>query len=118
MHSAAGGTEVSVECLNKFERSDQTQTFYVGPMNGLLCLGMVDEEALPFDEVVSTADSRAAWQAASPAPESTPHLFESAIDTLPRWSGRPKGGGRTLRIARTAEVPAARSLSEYSQRSE
>ncbi len=55
---AAGGNEMSVECLNRLERTDKTITYYVGPLNGLVCLGLVDDEAPPFDEVLRTADSR------------------------------------------------------------
>lgn len=63
---AARGQQVDVRCLNKLELADQAVTFYVGPLNGLRCLGMVDEEALPFDEVVRTADGGAPIQARSP----------------------------------------------------
>lgn len=66
MRLAAAGTEISVECMNKFESSDETITFYVGPMNGLLCLGLVDEDALPFDEVLRTADTEVGRGAAAP----------------------------------------------------
>lgn len=64
---AAAGNEVEVECMNKFEQSDSTLTFYVGPLLGLRCLGMVDEEALPFDEVMRTADNKSAQVASSPS---------------------------------------------------
>lgn len=63
---AAAGNQVEVECMNKFEQSDSTLTFYVGPLVGLRCLGLVDEEALPFDEVMRTADSNSAQMASSP----------------------------------------------------
>ena len=63
---AAAGNEASVECMNKLQHSDETVTFYVGPMNGLRCVGLVDDEALPFDEVVRTADGDASRLVASP----------------------------------------------------
>ena len=61
---AARGSETSVECLNRLERTEETITYYVGPLNGLVCLGLVDDEAPPFDEVLRTADSRAGGVAA------------------------------------------------------
>lgn len=63
---AARDNEISVECLTKLERTDRTITYYVGPLNGLVCLGLVDDEAPPFDEVLRTADSRVGQAGASP----------------------------------------------------
>ena len=53
---AAQGNSVAVDCLNRYEHADETVTFYVGPMNGLMCIGFVDAEATPFAEVMRTAD--------------------------------------------------------------
>lgn len=66
LEMTARGSEVSVDCLNKLERTDQTITFYVGPLGGLQCLGLVDEEAPPFDEVLRTADRSTDAHPASP----------------------------------------------------
>lgn len=41
---SAGGRSVDVDCFNKYLISDKPVTFYVGPLNGLFCLGMADEE--------------------------------------------------------------------------
>ena len=61
---AVHGNRVAVECVNRYEQGDETVTFYVGPMNGLLCIGFLDAEAAPFDEVTRTADSTAGAVAA------------------------------------------------------
>ena len=57
---AAAGNKMAVDCMNRYEPSDETVTFYVGPMNGLMCIGFVDAEAAPVDEGMRTADSTAA----------------------------------------------------------
>jgi hypothetical protein len=40
----AGPTEVSVECHNKFSESKEPVTFYVGPLDGLFCVGFTESE--------------------------------------------------------------------------
>jgi len=39
----ARGQEVLVECHNKFGKPDQDVTYYVGPLNGLFCMGLTNE---------------------------------------------------------------------------
>lgn len=36
----AGGQKRTIDCLNKYRTSDETVTFYVGPMRGLSCIGV------------------------------------------------------------------------------
>ena len=40
----AGETEVTAKCFNKYRASDGPVTFYVGPLEGYFCLGLLDEE--------------------------------------------------------------------------
>lgn len=51
MSLRAGPTEVSVECHNKYGRSEEAVTFYVGPLDGLFCVGFQEEESGSGDEV-------------------------------------------------------------------
>ncbi len=44
MELKAGPTEVSVECHNKFSKSEEPVTFYVGPLDGLFCVGFTEAE--------------------------------------------------------------------------
>ena len=39
----AGDREVSVDCYNKLKRSERAVTYHVGPLNGLFCMGLVDD---------------------------------------------------------------------------
>jgi hypothetical protein len=39
----ADGREDLAECFNKFGKSEQDATYYVGPLNGLFCMGLADE---------------------------------------------------------------------------
>ena len=36
--------QVEVECYNKFRPADTDVTYYVGPLNGLFCMGLTDED--------------------------------------------------------------------------
>lgn len=38
----AGLTEVTVECHNKYGKSEEPVTFYVGPLDGLFCVGFTE----------------------------------------------------------------------------
>ena len=38
----AGPNEVSVDCHNKYRRTDGPVTFFVGPLDGLFCMGLAD----------------------------------------------------------------------------
>ena len=40
----AGGRNMNVDCYNKFSRSDQSVTYYIGPLDGLFCMGITAEE--------------------------------------------------------------------------
>ena len=40
----AGGQEVEVECYNKFGKREEPVTYYVGPLNGLFCMGLAEDE--------------------------------------------------------------------------
>jgi hypothetical protein len=57
---AARGSQATVECATPFSRSDQAITYYVGPMHGLMCLGLADDQALSASELVRTAQSQVA----------------------------------------------------------
>lgn len=41
----ARGQTIDVECFNKFGKPERDVTYYVGPLNGLFCMGLADEEA-------------------------------------------------------------------------
>lgn len=41
----ARGQTIDVECFNKFGKPEHDVTYYVGPLNGLFCMGLTDEEA-------------------------------------------------------------------------
>jgi hypothetical protein len=53
---AAGGQKMDVECKTKFERSDHAITFYIGPMNGMQCLGIADDSVLSAYDLVKVAE--------------------------------------------------------------
>lgn len=55
MTLAAGGREITVKCLNKYRPSDNTISYWVGPMNGLMCLGL-EESAEAATALGSTAE--------------------------------------------------------------
>lgn len=38
----AGDSEVQVECHNKYGRTETRVTYYVGPLDGLFCMGLAD----------------------------------------------------------------------------
>ncbi len=40
----AGPTRVTVECHNKYGKSEDPVTFYVGPLDGLFCIGFTEAE--------------------------------------------------------------------------
>jgi hypothetical protein len=40
----AGDQEVTAKCFNRYKASDGPITFYLGPLDGYFCLGLVDEE--------------------------------------------------------------------------
>jgi len=50
MKLKAGPNEVDVSCHNKYGPSESPVTFYVGPLDGLFCVGFA-EEAGPDDDV-------------------------------------------------------------------
>jgi len=39
----AGDREVTAKCFNKYVASEGSTTFYVGPLDGYFCLGLVEE---------------------------------------------------------------------------
>ncbi len=39
-----GGREVTVRCANRYAKSKRPFAFYVGPLNGLFCLGMTEAD--------------------------------------------------------------------------
>lgn len=41
----AGPTEVTVDCHNKYSKSEEPVTFYVGPLDGLFCVGFTNEDS-------------------------------------------------------------------------
>lgn len=41
----AAGKQVEVECYNKYGKAESDVTYYVGPLNGLFCMGLAEEEA-------------------------------------------------------------------------
>ncbi len=47
----AGPTRVTVECHNKFAKSEDPVTFYVGPLDGLFCVGFTEADKAGADEV-------------------------------------------------------------------
>ncbi len=53
---AAGGQEMAVECRTRFERSDHTLTYHIGPMNGMLCLGVAEDKVLTATDLISASD--------------------------------------------------------------
>ena len=40
----ARGQKIDVECFNKFGKPEQDVTYYVGPLNGLFCMGLANED--------------------------------------------------------------------------
>jgi hypothetical protein len=57
---AARGQEMTVECETRFSRSEHAITFFVGPMNGLQCLGLTDDSVLSAAELVRSAEAQVA----------------------------------------------------------
>ncbi len=43
MTISARGRETIVECYNKFAKAEEPVTFYVGPLDGLFCMGLAEE---------------------------------------------------------------------------
>ena len=41
----AGPNQISVDCANPFKKSEEPVTYYVGPLDGLFCLGLSEETA-------------------------------------------------------------------------
>ena len=41
----AGSREVTIDCFNRYRKSKEPVTFYVGPLNGLFCMGLAEEDA-------------------------------------------------------------------------
>lgn len=39
------GQKVVVDCFNKFGKPEEPVTYYIGPLNGLFCMGLADDEA-------------------------------------------------------------------------
>ena len=39
---SARGQEISVECFNKYGKAETEVTYYVGPLNGLFCMGLAE----------------------------------------------------------------------------
>ena len=52
MELKAGPTEVTVDCHNKYSKSEQPVTFYVGPLDGLFCIGLTEEQVEGEDDQV------------------------------------------------------------------
>lgn len=40
----AGSREVTVDCFNRYRKTKEPVTFYVGPLNGLFCLGLAEDD--------------------------------------------------------------------------
>jgi len=55
---SAGGQQMEVECKNRFERSDHAITYYIGPMNGMQCLGLADDTVLSAYDMVRVAEGK------------------------------------------------------------
>jgi hypothetical protein len=62
---SASGQQMEVECLTRFERSEHAITFYIGPMNGMQCLGMADDNVLSAHDMVRIAEGAIEAPAAS-----------------------------------------------------
>ena len=43
LNVAAGEQEVTAKCFNKYRGSEGPVTYYVGPLDGYFCLGLLDE---------------------------------------------------------------------------
>ena len=43
---SAQGQEISVECYNKYGQTESDVTYYIGPLNGLFCMGLSDTNTL------------------------------------------------------------------------
>jgi hypothetical protein len=41
---SAGPQKVAVNCFNQYRKKDGVVTYYVGPLDGLFCLGLAEEE--------------------------------------------------------------------------
>ncbi len=40
----AGSREVTIDCFNRYRKEKEPVTFYVGPLNGLFCMGLAGDE--------------------------------------------------------------------------
>ena len=40
----SGGRDFPIECYNAYKKIDQPVTYYVGPLDGLFCMGLVEGE--------------------------------------------------------------------------
>ncbi len=47
----AGPTQVTVECHNKYGKTEEPVTFYVGPLDGLFCVGLSEADETGEDVV-------------------------------------------------------------------
>jgi hypothetical protein len=63
---SARGQQMEVECLTRFERSEHAITYFIGPMNGMQCLGMADDSILSAYDMVRIAEG----EIEAPAPSS------------------------------------------------
>jgi len=43
LNMKAGSREVTIDCFNRYRKEKEPVTFYVGPLNGLFCMGLADE---------------------------------------------------------------------------
>lgn len=41
---SAGAQKVAVNCFNQYRKKDGVVTYYVGPLDGLFCLGLAEED--------------------------------------------------------------------------
>jgi hypothetical protein len=55
---SARGQQMEVECKTRFERSDHAITYFIGPMNGMQCLGLTDDTVLSAYEIVRIAEGK------------------------------------------------------------
>lgn len=55
---SAGGQQMEVECMNRFERSEHAITYYIGPLNGMQCLGLADDTVLSASHMVEIAEGK------------------------------------------------------------
>ncbi len=55
---SAGGQQMEVECKSRFERSEHAITYYIGPLNGMQCLGLADDTVLSAYDMVRIAEGK------------------------------------------------------------